>query len=230
MNPRNSPGRPPQRPQRAQNGLYGRLQGRRGESRGSVARPATGPSSPSTPVAIDRPKKADKLRQLPLKPILIGVAIVLVAGIIAAVLMLRGGEDGPVPAEVKKQLSFGVMYPSDNQILFVDQASFSYNSQAGVLGFSGKTPDGKLISFNEQATPESFVDIPQVYDKLITSLQPYGSFDSVHGKVSLTHPKELKGGQTAVMNGKGTLVFARPDKDLSSQEWRKLFNSLQLIQ
>ena len=98
-----------------------------------------------------------------------------------------------------------------------------------MLSFSAKRPSGVKISFSEQPTPGSIVDIPQVYDKLVDSLQPYNTFDSVNGKVALTHPNNLNGGQTAVMNDKGTLIFVRPTKDLTDTEWRQVFNSLSIL-
>ena len=135
----------------------------------------------------------------------------------------------PIPAQIHKKLSFAVYYPSDKQLLSVDKSTFEYNADTEVVTFTGKKPDGTKVSFSEQATPSNFVDIPQVYDKLVTSLSPYLSFDSVNGKVNLTHPKELKGGQTAVLNNEGTLVFVRPDKALSDNQWRQVFTNLSLI-
>jgi hypothetical protein len=89
---------------------------------------------------------------------------------------------------------------------------------------------GKSLTFAEQSTPQNFVDIPQAYDKLIESLNSYSSFDSFYGKVDLTHPKELKGQQSAAMNSKGTLMFIHPTNgDLSTDQWKQLFNNLSIV-
>ena len=81
-----------------------------------------------------------------------------------------------------------------------------------------------LIS--EQATPQVFNDIPEYYPKLIEKLNGYSDFDSVLGKVSLTKPKELNGAQSAVFNGKGTLMFVRPNQSLSDDDWRQFFDQM----
>jgi hypothetical protein len=70
------------------------------------------------------------------------------------------------------------------------------------------------------------VDIPAAYTKLLSSLNQFDSFDSPNGTVALTHPKELNGAESAVMNAKGTLLFVRPNGNVSSDDWRRLFNNL----
>jgi hypothetical protein len=78
---------------------------------------------------------------------------------------------------------------------------------------------------SEQPTPDSFTDVPQVYDKVVDSMQEYQKFDVDVGTVHLTRPPSLNGKQAAVLNTKGTLLFAKPDKDLSEDQWRRFFNS-----
>ena len=131
-------------------------------------------------------------------------------------------------ANITKQISYGVYYPKDQNQLAVDPESIVYNPKAAVLSFTARLADNKLLNINQQATPQSFVDIPQAYDKLISSLQPYASFESLNGRVSLTHPKELKGSQSAVLNAKGTLLFARSNAELTENQWKQVFNSLQI--
>jgi len=69
----------------------------------------------------------------------------------------------------------------------------------------------------------------QDYDKVVTSMNGYGKFDCDSGTVHLTRPKDLAGKQAAVMNAKGTLMFVKPASDLSEDQWRKLFNGLEVI-
>lgn len=130
-----------------------------------------------------------------------------------------------LPRAVAQQLSFGVYFPTTKSSLAtIDNQTISYQAGGGLLSYTARLQDGTTISVNQQATPVSFVDIPQTYDKLVASLQPYSSFESINGKVALTHPKELSGSQSAVMNAKGTLLFARPSRSLSDTQWRQLFN------
>ena len=134
-----------------------------------------------------------------------------------------------IPSDIKKQLSFIVFYPSPNASAVVNQKSFKYDAQSKLLSYV-LGYDGKQLTVAEQPTPQNFVDIPPAYEKLIESLNEYNSFDSYYDKVSLTHPKEFKGQQSAVMNSKGTLLFVHPtDGDLNLDQWKKLFNGLEVI-
>jgi CxxC motif-containing protein (DUF1111 family) len=45
----------------------------------------------------------------------------------------------------------------------------------------------------------------------------------------LTHPKELSGGQSAVANKAGTLIFAKPSVNLTNDEWKDFFESLRIL-
>lgn len=135
----------------------------------------------------------------------------------------------PIPLAVTSQASFAVFYPADRHILSVKKGSALYDRTTGTLRFAASAPDGLQVSFSEQATPGSFVDVPQVYSSLLASLQNYSSFDSINGSVALTLPKEFNGGQSAVMNSKGTLLFARPSRNLTEDQWRRIFNSLHTV-
>lgn len=156
------------------------------------------------------------------------LTIVVIGIIMFGGLSFWHGSDKPVlPSNVSRQLSFGVYFPTTKiNNVSIDKRTISYQANEGRLGYRAQLSDGTTIDVNQQATPESFVDVPQAYDKLVSSLQPYSSFESVNGRVSLTHPKELQGSQSAVMNAKGTLLFARPSKSLSNEQWRQLFNGL----
>lgn len=156
---------------------------------------------------------------------LTGLVIIV---LVAVVTRHSLGSPNFLPTTIAKQVSYGVYYPKDSGQLAVDSKSIVYNPKAAVLSFTAKLADNKLLNINQQATPQSFVDIPQAYDKLISSLQPYASFESLNGRVSLTHPKELQGSQSAVLNAKGTLLFARSNAELTENQWKQVFNSLQI--
>lgn len=61
---------------------------------------------------------------------------------------------------------------------------------------------------------------------LIQDLLEFEEFDIRNGTVYLTHPKELIGGQAAVMNSHRSLMFVKPLKYLAYNDWRQLFNNL----
>ncbi|MFI5240738.1 MAG: hypothetical protein ACHQUB_03460 [Candidatus Saccharimonadia bacterium] len=134
----------------------------------------------------------------------------------------------PIPPSIRRNVSFGIFYPKSSNY-HCQRSSFAYDPQAKIVTYVCSNASLRLnLNITEQASPDGFVDAPQAFETLINKLQNYASFDSVVGKVYLTHPVELNGGQTAVMDGEGTLVFIRPTNAISEDNWRKLFNSLNL--
>jgi hypothetical protein len=134
-----------------------------------------------------------------------------------------------VPADIKQKISHVIYYPDTIGGLTVDKTSFKYDDTNEVLSYTAKYSSAE-ITIAEQSTPENFVDIPQAYDKLVETLNSYSAFSSFHGTVYLTKPKENKGQQSAVMNSKGTLMFANVTiGSLTDNEWKKLFNNLEVI-
>lgn len=161
----------------------------------------------------------------------LGIGIFLGISIVLLWLFIALKPKPFIRAGVKKNIPFTVLVPSDESLITLDKTSVKYDSTTKLLTYSGliNTNGAKLI-FSQQPTPESFVDIPQAYEKLITSINQYSAFDSVQGKVYLTKPTELKGGTSAVMNTKGVLMFIKPTKDITEDEWKKLFNSLKIVE
>jgi predicted N-acyltransferase len=155
------------------------------------------------------------------------VVIVVVSIVVVGLKQLH--KDSPIPPAVNQEANFVIFYPNENSQTKINKASFKYDSHAKALSFI-VTYNSKSLTFSEQPTPQGFVDIPQAYDKLIEELNGYSSFDSYYGKVDLTHPKELKGQQSAAMNTKGTLTFVHPTNgDLSNDQWKQLFNNLDIV-
>lgn len=154
------------------------------------------------------------------------LAVVATLGLVAR---NSGASDEFLPPAVASKVTFPVFMPDGEATATYDQTTVSYQADADVLSYTAKLAGGEELYINQQPTPESFIDIPQAYDKLIASLQPYSTFDTANGRVSLTKPKELNGKQSAVMNAKGTLMFIRSETDLSDSQWRQVFNNLKII-
>ena len=154
------------------------------------------------------------------------VVIVAVLGLVVIVAMLLGPKP-PVPAEVKRAVTSTILIPKTRNVV-VSRESMSYNSQIKLLTYQAIVYGTKTV-VSEQPTPESFIDIPQVYDKLVASMNEYSKFDSTSGTVHLTRPSNLKGKQTALMNAKGTLMFVKPESDLTEDQWRKFFNGIDVV-
>ena len=149
----------------------------------------------------------------------------MVVGVVAIVVILLAPKSPVLPA-ITKQLTSTLLLPKGRGIQ-IDRGSVEYDNSKKMLIYNVAYADTKIV-ISQQPTPESFTDIPQVYNKLTDSMNNYLSFDVNMGTVHLTRPKELQGKQVAVFNAKGTLLFAKPDKNLSDDEWKRFFNQLQV--
>jgi hypothetical protein len=81
------------------------------------------------------------------------------------------------------------------------------------------------VTFSEQAYPDILV-----YDNLVNGINPYDETGTIYGKAALGKPKNANGLQTAVLKyGGDALIFAHPNHNLTTAEWRAVFNALQEI-
>jgi hypothetical protein len=151
----------------------------------------------------------------------------IAVGLVLVVLLVALRPRSPLPSDIQKQLDFVVLYPAKATGYVIDPATVAYSASTQVVTFSAAVSGTKLV-FSEQATPSVFSDAPGYFAKLTEKLHDYDDFDSTLGHVALTRPDELHGGQSAVMNSSGTLMFIHPNHDLSADAWRKLFNGLQV--
>lgn len=130
---------------------------------------------------------------------------------------------GPIPEKIHERLSFDVYLP-DPVKAQIDQNTFTFNEEEQALTFA-VTSNGVRILITQQPEPAIFKE-GEVYQHLLNKMRQYDEVKTTIGTATLTSPEELKGGQTAVINTKGILLFAKPDKNLTSEEWRNFFNSL----
>lgn len=161
--------------------------------------------------------------KLPLKNLILVISsslAVLLLVVVGLVLVTAS----PIPKEIRQKVPFTLIYPKSNKLIVLDKSSIKYDEKLRQMSFMVRYA-GCTITFAEQTTPDQFVDIPEYLPKLLEKMNSYSSFENTVGKVSLTRPTEVKS-QVAVMNTKGTLLFARTDGDLSVDQWRSLFNSL----
>jgi hypothetical protein len=103
----------------------------------------------------------------------------------------------------------------------------AYDAASGVLTLSLKNADNTLV-LTQQSSPQVFSDVPQQYARMLATMNQYAEVQTSFGTVALTRPKELNGGQAAVINKTGTLLFAKPTQDLNNEQWTEFFNNLQL--
>jgi hypothetical protein len=134
----------------------------------------------------------------------------------------------PIPKNIQSQLDFTPYLIQPDTGVTIDKGSYKYDLSQKGLSFIATGKDFGKLTVSEQATPQQFIDIPEVYSKLVDKLNRYGAFDNDMGTVYLTRPDDQRTGQTAVINSKGVLMFVRSSKNLSDDQWRKLFGSFVL--
>jgi hypothetical protein len=135
------------------------------------------------------------------------------------------------PIEIPKAVTFGVWYPANSPEYTLKKDSVKYESEINTLTFmiDKKSNQTENLTITEQAVPEIFSVSPDEFDKQVASLQQVTKFDSVHGPVALTQPLS-NGKTTAIMKAQGTIVYVHTEKTLTTDEWRNLFNSMELIE
>lgn len=134
-----------------------------------------------------------------------------------------------VPAKISQQYPATVFLPKESATTRVDRNTVKYDSKLKLLTMT-LTASGTKMVLSEQPTPDTFVDIPQAYDKVISNMQEYESFETSIGRVHLVKPQELHGKQAAVLSSKGTLLFAKPDDNLDTDDWRRFFKGLTVLE
>jgi hypothetical protein len=133
-----------------------------------------------------------------------------------------------IPLNIQRQLTFSVFWPNNNSPVKANKNDLKYDPVAGLLSYTENTKNISIV-VSEQATPEAFTASQQVYNVFIQHLNQYETFNNSIGTVYLTHPKELNGGQTGIINTQGTLMFIKPSENLSDTTWRQIFNDLKTI-
>jgi len=139
-----------------------------------------------------------------------------------------------ISKQILSEANFTIFYPSIaaktvNDWQFEKDLT-TYDKSSGVLTLhSRQASTGKRIVLNEQPVPGAFTDVPTQYGKMLTTLNEYNELQLGFGTVALTRPIELNGGQAAVANKSGTLIFAKPSADLTDGEWQSFFEGLRIV-
>ena len=157
--------------------------------------------------------------------------IVICVSVIAAVVVIAVLHQEPVvPKNITNQANFVIFYPTPSSKATVQENTFKYDSNLKVVSFV-VIQAGATITFSEQSTPDNFASDQTNYTQFIQKLNLYSGFESVNGIVNLTKPPQTNN-EAAVMNAKGTLIFAQQNSgsNLSEDTWKQIFNSLAYTQ
>lgn len=161
------------------------------------------------------------------KPILLSIAILLVMTA-ASVTYLFLRDDPEIPKDVLSKVNFLIYIPDSKASWQIGTHKPSFDEDSGTLTLEAKS-GSTVVTLNEQTLPDALKDIPEQYLRILATLHEYSEIKTNLGTITLTKPEELKGGQTAVGNLNGTLLFAKPNRDLSDQEWLDFFKSMKVI-
>ncbi|QQS20044.1 hypothetical protein IPL85_01130 [Candidatus Saccharibacteria bacterium] len=158
--------------------------------------------------------------------------IVVAAG--AFVLKQMAESRTVISQQILDQADFIIFYPGDttklDTVWQLQKDRTSYDKESGVLTLHAlQASTGRQVVLNEQPTPGAFADVPTQYSRMLNTLNEYDELQIGFGTVALTRPKELNGGQSAVANKAGTLIFAKPSVNFTNEEWRDFFDSLRIL-
>lgn len=160
-----------------------------------------------------------------------GLLLVVLTGILTfgVIQYINSRDSSIIPRSILQHVDFQIYAPiSNGQPWTVPKNTVSFNSSTGILTITA-TSSANSLSMNEQQTPEVFTNIPQYYPTLLNKLNEYDQIQTILGTVGLTHPTELHGQQTAILNSSGTLVFVRPKHNLNMSAWTSFFNNLIVV-
>ena len=171
-------------------------------------------------------KTNTKIYFLAYKKSLTGLIVIVVLGLLVFSVRALTAPPSPVPANIKRQADFKVIYAKGYDYT---NANWKYQSSNNLLSFNIEK-NGSSVVLTEQKTPLAYQDDIAAYNRFIGSLRPSATFNAPLGSVSITNfvtAGDFQAvGSTGILNAKGTLLLAHADNKLNEEQWRGLFNSL----
>lgn len=158
--------------------------------------------------------------------------VVLIVGLLLVIyFFVIKSSDKSAFSDIQKKVGFTIFLPDQKTgVWVVNESSIVMNNDTGVLTYSvNKSDNTNDIVITEQATPDPFNDVPNYSSIFLSKLNQYQQLNIPLGTAALTHPSELKGGQSAVLNVRGTLMFMHPKVDLSDDNWKDFLKTLQAV-
>jgi len=134
----------------------------------------------------------------------------------------------PVPSELRGQVNFKVAYPKSG----LEKGSFNYQPNPGFLTFKASSGSNQLI-ITEQSLPAGISANSSDSTALLNHLGVH-YYDQVKTKLGIASIAKFwtgdytPAGQTGILAVKNTLVLVHPQKQLSSDDWVKLFNNMKV--
>jgi hypothetical protein len=152
--------------------------------------------------------------------------------LVAVTAILNPFSPNPVPEDIKGKVDFKVITPRGGGTS-IDSQSWGYSDQQKSLSFTLKTNSYTAI-VTEEKVPLEFKNDQASYNRFIGTLRPKLNFDSALGSVSVANFVSASGGNfqpegvSGILKTRGTLVIVHPNRNLTDDEWEKLFASLRV--
>jgi hypothetical protein len=166
------------------------------------------------------------------KTLVVTATIVTILVLVGIILFVTKNQKQIIPRDIAKKVSFTVYGPDQTgktgQYWKITSSKISFAADTGVVTLPIAKADTQII-LTEQSTPDSFADLPQQYARMLGLLNQYAELQTPFATITLTKPKELGGAQSAVANKGGTLMFAKPSRDLSEIEWKEFFSTFIIL-
>lgn len=153
--------------------------------------------------------------------------ILLLVMVISGALLYMHYRQPLISDTITKQLTSS-LYLVRGSAVALDKKSIKYDNELKQLSYTTTFNNVKII-ISEQPSPEVFSDVPQYFPKWISSTGAIANFDTPNGKVYLASNPNYGVNTVAIMNSKGTLLFAKPDKNLTEDQWKQFFRNVTLV-
>lgn len=165
------------------------------------------------------------------KSLLIVLTVTLLLAGVAPAAYIKYRTVPVISKDIQKKVGFTIFVPNKSDHAWtIDSKKINYDEKIGVLYTTlYKAGTSNRITMTQQVLPSPFSDIPNYSAVFLGKLNQYSELNVAIGTVALTRPTELKGGQSAVLNVRGTLMFLHPDQNLGEDIWKDVFTTLQAL-
>lgn len=174
--------------------------------------------------------KMSEIRKEKLKKITywsVGSFILVTIGFISCYFYLA--RTNPVPYEISKKLTFSPLILPDGTKNYVatDYKFDTVEDGTKILSFL-VTLKNNSVSVSEYTQPPAFSEITDYKSQFLNNvINQYATIPTANGTIFLGRMTKQKNGQMAIMVEKGLVIFMRPEKEMSENEWRNLGDSLE---
>jgi hypothetical protein len=160
-------------------------------------------------------------------PIRIIIVVATVGLVIIIGLLVLPGKLA-IPDSIKSHLGSTLLVPSGSDYTG-SHSSAKYDSSKQLLAYRINIAGATSVVVSEQPAPPQFADITTYTDHFVNDLGEYKSFGSPNGTIYLYHPKNAPQLTNAFLLSSGTLMFVKPDNNLTEAQWHAFFTAVQVV-